>query len=273
MKIKKRNPVLALLLSIFDPGLGQIYNGQLGKSIAFYFVGYLLLILLSLTGLQYNFLGLLVVLGIGILFVLCIMGDALIVAVKRKEIALKRYNRWYFYLIFALLTIVISSITDDFVKNKILGIKAYKMPGGSMMPSLMIGDHIMVNLKYYKNNKPQRGDILVFKYPEDPSREFIKRIVAVGGDVIEGKNKVIYVNDKLINEPYIQLSNTKNKLEQRDTFGPYVIPKRKFFVMGDNRDQSYDSRFFGFVGIEELGGKALYVYWSKNKDRIGMQIK
>ncbi len=273
MKSKKRNPIIASFLAIIGPGLGQIYNGQIKKGITFYFVSYLLLFLLPLTGLQYRFYGLLLFVGVGILFVLYIMGDGLIVALKTKEVTLKWYNRWYFYLLFALLTIGVSSITEDFVENKILGIKTYKVSVGTMMPSLMSGDRIMVNQKHYKSNKPQRGDIVVFKYPKDPSREFIKRIVAVGGDVIKSKNKVIYVNAKPINEPYIQLSDTGNNLEQRDNFGPHFIPKGKLFVMGDNRDQSYDSRFFGFVGIEKLRGKALYIYWSKNKNRIGMQIK
>lgn len=156
-------------------------------------------------------------------------------------------------------------------------IQAFKIPSGSMIPTLQIGDHILVNKFIYGTKipfsdkrilvfkEPERGDIIVFKYPEDPSRDFIKRIVAVEGDVIESKNKTIYVNGKPVKEPYAL--HTDNSLrpggiEPRDNFGPYIVQKNKYFVMGDNRDQSYDSRYWGYVDMMEIRGKALILYWS-----------
>lgn len=167
-------------------------------------------------------------------------------------------------------------------------VQAFKIPSGSMIPTLLIGDHILVNKFIYGTKipfsdkrilvlrKPQKGDIIVFKYPEDPSRDFIKRLVAAEGDVIESKNKVIYVNGQPVYEPYTQHTDDSLKprgIEPRDNFGPYIVPKGKYFMMGDNRDQSYDSRYWGYVDMKYIKGKALIKYWSwdssKNLPRLG----
>jgi signal peptidase I len=156
-------------------------------------------------------------------------------------------------------------------------IQAFKIPSGSMIPTLLVGDHLLVNKFIYGTKlpfsdkrifalrKPGRGDIVVFKYPEDESRDFIKRVIGAEGDTVEERDKIIYVNGKPVAEPYVQ--HTDNSLrpdgaDPRDNFGPFLVPKDKLFVMGDNRDQSYDSRYWGYVDIKELKGKALVLYWS-----------
>ncbi len=156
-------------------------------------------------------------------------------------------------------------------------IQAFKIPSGSMIPTLLIGDHLLVNKFIYGTKvpfsdkrilnlrKPERGDIIVFKYPEDPSRDFIKRVIAVEGDSIESRDKVVYVNGKPLNEPYTQYvdrSLQTKGAEPRDNFGPYIVPKGKYFMMGDNRDQSYDSRYWGYVDLNDIKGEALIIYWS-----------
>ena len=156
-------------------------------------------------------------------------------------------------------------------------VQAFKIPSGSMIPTLVIGDHILVNKFIYGTTipfsdkrilsfkKPGKGDIIVFKYPEDPSRDFIKRVTAVEGDVIESRNKTVYVNGKPTIEPYAQYTDNSMRpagIEPRDNFGPFIVPKNKFFVMGDNRDQSYDSRYWGYVDLNDIKGKALILYWS-----------
>jgi signal peptidase I len=167
-------------------------------------------------------------------------------------------------------------------------IQAFKIPSGSMVPTLLIGDHILVNKFLYGTKipfsgkrvlmfkKPEKGDIIVFKYPENPSKDFIKRVVAVEGDVIESKNKILHVNGNTVNEPYAQHTDSSMRpmgIEPRDNFGPVIVPKDKYFVMGDNRDQSYDSRYWGYVDIKDIKGKALILYWSwdseKNWARFG----
>jgi signal peptidase I len=180
-------------------------------------------------------------------------------------------------------------------------IQAFTIPSGSMIPTLLVGDYILVNkfllgspvdIPFTNINlfrmpglrRPHKGDVIVFKFPVDPSKDFIKRVVAVGGDTIEAKDKVIYVNGLPANEPFMR--HTDNLvLPNRDNFGPIEIPKDKFFCMGDNRDNSRDSREWGFVDIKDVRGKALIVYFSKDTsypllrvdkvrfDRIGRLIQ
>jgi len=174
-------------------------------------------------------------------------------------------------------------------------VQAFKIPSGSMIPTLLVGDHILVNKFIYGTTlpfsdrrvlvfrKPEKGDIIVFKYPEDRSRDFIKRVIAVEGDVIESKNKVIYVNGKAVSEPYAQHTDTSLRpggIEPRDNFGPYIVPKENYFMMGDNRDQSYDSRYWGYVDMKDIRGEALILYWSWDGkkhwprfERIGRLVK
>lgn len=156
-------------------------------------------------------------------------------------------------------------------------IQAFKIPSGSMIPTLLIGDHILVN-KFIFGTKlpfsdkrilnlttPRKGDIVVFKYPEDPSKDFIKRVIGVEGDIVEERNKVMFVNGVESVEPQIQHTDNSIRsggLDPRDNFGPLRVPKDKLFVMGDNRDQSYDSRYWNYVDMKDLRGKAFIIYWS-----------
>lgn len=172
-------------------------------------------------------------------------------------------------------------------------IQAFKIPSGSMIPTLLIGDHILVNKFIYGTKipfsdrsilafrEPEKGDIIVFKYPEDPKKDFIKRVVATGGDTLEERNKIMYVNGKEVKEPYAYHidSYIRPRGDPRDNFGPVIVPENKVFVMGDNRDQSFDSRYWGFVDIKEIKGKALIIYWSWDPgnrlrfNRIGRLVK
>ena len=165
-------------------------------------------------------------------------------------------------------------------------IQAFKIPSGSMKETLKIGDHILVNKFIYgvkmpflqttiipiKN--PKRGDIVVFKFPEDPSKDFIKRVIGVAGDVVEVRDKKVYVNSKLLNHDFGIHTDSyifPASVQPRDNFGPVVVPPHSLFVMGDNRDQSYDSRFWGFVDLKAVKGKALIIYWSWDKDNFGVR--
>ncbi|MGL1930521.1 MAG: signal peptidase I [Desulfotalea sp.] len=156
-------------------------------------------------------------------------------------------------------------------------VQAFKIPSGSMLPTLQIGDHLLVNKFIYgikipftgkvlvPISDPERGDIVVFKYPQDPSIDYIKRVIGIGGDKIEIKNKVIYLNDQKMNDPngYLSDSPLYPKGENpRDNLGPIIVPEHKIFVMGDNRDNSYDSRFWGFVDQTAVRGEAFILYWS-----------
>ncbi|MBI5043217.1 MAG: signal peptidase I [Nitrospirae bacterium] len=156
-------------------------------------------------------------------------------------------------------------------------IQAFKIPSGSMIPTLDIGDHILVSkfiygiripytdIKLLDFKKPNRGDIIVFIYPEDEKKDFIKRVIGVPGDKIEIKNKEVYVNGEKFTENYIVHHDplTKPKeYEPRDNTGSIIVPPDSLFVMGDNRDQSYDSRYWGFVKMSKVKGRAFIIYWS-----------
>ena len=165
-------------------------------------------------------------------------------------------------------------------------VQAFKIPSGSMKPTLLIGDHILVNKFIYgvkipfwdkiiiPIKKPERGDIVVFKFPEDPSKDFIKRVIGIAGDVIEIRNKQLYVNHKRMETlygVYLDSSIISGSIQPRDNFGPVTVPPDALFVMGDNRDHSYDSRFWGFVRLNALKGKAFIIYWSWDKDNFGFR--
>jgi signal peptidase I len=156
-------------------------------------------------------------------------------------------------------------------------VQAFKIPSGSMEPTLEIGDHILVNkfiygvkipflsIHLFPLEKPQRGDVIVFIYPLDTSKDFIKRVVAVQGDTVRIVNKKLYINGSEVPDPYaVYKEDTvfSAEVQKRDNFGPVTVPGGCLFVMGDNRDRSLDSRFWGFVPLEDVRGKAFVIYWS-----------
>jgi signal peptidase I len=156
-------------------------------------------------------------------------------------------------------------------------IQAFKIPSGSMENTLLVGDHIFVNkfvygyhVPYTKGrvlqfSTPRREDIIVFVFPEDSSKDFIKRVIAVPGDTVEIREKVVMLNGEPLHETFTRFAdgNPMNGFVRgRDNMPPVTVPEGKYFVMGDNRDRSYDSRFWGFVDEEAIVGKALFIYFS-----------
>lgn len=161
-------------------------------------------------------------------------------------------------------------------------IQPFKIPSESMLNTLVIGDCLFVNkfiygikvpftkvrLPYLR--KPQRGDVVVFRFPLDHTQDFIKRLVGVPGDTIEIRDKKVYVNGNLSQDPHELHKDVKTlprELSVRDNFGPIQVPAASYFVMGDNRDNSFDSRFWGFVPDENMIGPAFIKYWSWDKDK------
>ena len=180
--------------------------------------------------------------------------------------------------------IIIAVILALFIRTFV--VQAFKIPSGSMKQTLLIGDHILVSKFIYgvkipfsditviPIKKPKRGDIIVFKFPEDPNKDFIKRVIGVAGDVVEVRNKQVYINNMLLNhdhgihtDPHI----IPGVFQPRDNFGPVTVPPASLFVMGDNRDHSYDSRFWGFVDLKAVKGKAFIIYWSWDSDDFGVR--
>lgn len=168
---------------------------------------------------------------------------------------------WREYLETALIALVAAVLLRIFV------VSAYRVNSGSMEDSLLAGDYIFVNkLAYEYGTDPRPGDIIVFKYPNNPEKDFIKRIVALPGQTVEIADKVLYVDGEVApipaNSKHVDRRIIPGDLSYRDNFGPYIVPDGEYFVIGDNRDDSRDSRFWGSVPRENLKGKAVFVYWS-----------
>jgi signal peptidase I len=176
--------------------------------------------------------------------------------------------------------ILVAIVLAFFIRTFV--VQAFKIPSGSMKETLQIGDHILVNKFIYgvkvpftgmtliPVSNPRRGDIVVFKFPEDPKKDFIKRVVGVAGDVVECRDKKVYVNNEPLTQPFAIHTDSHilpAGYQPRDNFGPIQVPSHSLFVMGDNRDQSYDSRFWGFVDLEAVKGKAFIIYWSWDKKK------
>ncbi len=167
-----------------------------------------------------------------------------------------------------------------------LVVQAFTIPSGSMMDTLLVGDYILVNKFLYGAElpvvgwhvpglrRPHRGDIIVFKYPQDERRDFIKRIIGTPGDRIQIRGRTVFVNGQPLTEPYTKFADPAWTRSAQDTYCGYTygcdsttVPPDSYFVMGDNRDNSQDSRYWGFVKREKIKGKAFLIYWSWDGDR------
>lgn len=206
--------------------------------------------------------------------------------VKEGEVSRKSVIREYAE---ALVIAVVLALTI-----RVFFVQAFKIPSGSMIPTLLIGDHILVSKLAYgfqlpqdcefqvsfppvtcysstlltRFDPPQRGDIIVFRYPEDENKDFIKRVVGIPGDTVAVKNKKVMVNGQVLEDDAftqrVDPGIIDGRINPRDNFGPVTVPPDSYFVMGDNRDQSLDSRFWGFVKMDKIKGRAFLVYWSWN---------
>jgi signal peptidase I len=174
-------------------------------------------------------------------------------------------------------SLAIAAIIALSVKSLVFA--SYTIPSGSMEPTLLVGDYLIANrLSYVMKvpltdivvltlGEPERGDIIIFRYPEDRSKDFVKRVIAKKGDVVEIKDKVVYVNGERVDiaaAHFIDSRMIPGFISPRDNFGPATVPKDSYFVMGDNRDNSADSRFWGFLKKEDLVGKAEIIYFSRD---------
>jgi len=182
-------------------------------------------------------------------------------------------------------SVVIAVILALFVRTFV--VQAFKIPTGSMENNLLIGDHLLVN-KFVYGPAPtgiertllpigtiKRGEVLVFKYPEQPDRDFIKRVIGLPGETLEVRQKKVYINGKPLDEPYTHFLTAptgsafheETPFDVREQYGPVTVPPGHYFMMGDNRDNSQDSRYWGFLPRENIKGRALLIYWSYEAER------
>jgi signal peptidase I len=187
-------------------------------------------------------------------------------------------------------SIVIAVILAFFIRTFV--VQAFKIPTGSMENNLLIGDHLLVNkFLFAPTASPiertllpigtiKRGEVIVFKYPEEPDRDFIKRVIGLPGETVELREKRVYIDGKAIDEPYVHFLEPPGaggeyhevtSFDVRERYGPVTVPPNHYFVMGDNRDNSQDSRYWGFLPRDYVKGKALMIYWSYEAEREDYQ--
>lgn len=184
--------------------------------------------------------------------------------------------------------LIVALVLAFFIRSFV--VQAFVIPSESMLETLLVGDRLLAkkysyglripftDFFFYQNDDPKRGDIIIFEPPHDPSVDYIKRIVGIPGDVIEVRRKQLFRNGEPVKEDYIQfLEPHVTGMAKRDNYGPVTVPANSYFVMGDNRDNSEDSRFWGFVERKKIIAKAWRIYWSNGKelrlDRIGSLIQ
>jgi signal peptidase I len=189
-------------------------------------------------------------------------------------------------------SICVAVILALFVRTFV--VQAFKIPTGSMENNLLIGDHLLVNKFVHAPTMTglertllpidpiRRGDIIVFKYPEQPDRDFIKRVIGLPDETLELRNKKVYINGKPLDEPYVHFifppepedgatgAPALPDFDVTRSYGPVTVPQGQYFMMGDNRDNSQDSRYWGFMPEEYVKGKALFVYFSFGDARPGL---
>lgn len=244
---KPRKPWMAALLTLLTRGLGHLYAGKPKRGLILFAIEQLLMVGFALFALVYTpdiySLAVFVVVGIGF-GIYCILDAMKFARAKRQHYELAKYNRWFVYAgYFVVMSLGVSPLVSRAVK--VNSIQAYKIPSAAMAPTVMIGDHILVD-KRESAKAPQRGDLIIFEYPVDPAKDFIKRVVAIGGDTVEIKDKKLFINGVPAAEPYAvhyEADIIPAARNPRDNIAPRVVPAGSYFVMGDNRDRSYDSRF------------------------------
>lgn len=287
-RISPRSRLAALLLSVC-PGLGQQYSGHIVRGIVLYVS---LIILSWLTAAIFMFVegraGVILFSVPVIGFVLIALDAYRLAGRQTRDYRLRWFNRWWIYpAVFLLLLVTVNPLMDMIVGKTIT--RAHLAHTDSMLPTVLDNDVLLVNKLAYRISEPTRGDIALidFNKKRDPNitkmamdDQLVRRIIALPGDKVEIKGRDLLVNGKKIEEPYAFYSESDRPLYVENTFGPVTVPPDAYFVLGDNRNFSIDSRVLGFIDKGLIGGKITKILWSWNLDekrikwdRAGMSIK
>jgi signal peptidase I len=283
----RRSPFWAVILSVAATGLGHIYCGRLLKGLILFFAGFAFAPIIVITAqnaaspwmLAVVIASLLLLAGI---FFYALVDAGLLARRIGRDYQIKEYNRWYIYLLFIIVALSYPTNLASSIRDNVL--QAFRIPAPSMAPGILRGDSILLNKAIYKIKAPARGDVVVFIYPDDRRRYYIKRIVALPGDTIEIRDNKIIVNDRPLtyNSPETAPALNFNPgpeiqaLEEENHGRRYpilingartadlpktTVPHGACFVLGDNRTQSKDSRTFGPVPLADIKGRVDYIYW------------
>jgi signal peptidase I len=249
------------LLTILTTGLGHLYSGKPLRGIILFVIWQCLFFVFAVAVniITPNIFIVLPAAIIGITFIVFCIVDAISIAKRNKEnYELAKYNRWFTYVGYVIVTSLALNMYTSLIINPYF-VQSYKLPAGSMEPTLLIGDHFLAGKLIFKTTAPKRGDIIIFKYPRNPESAMVKRLIGEPGDKVEIIERNVYINGNPLKEDYAQHIDPSSAYQH---YGPIAVPSNSYFVLGDNRDNSMDSRFWGFVPKENLLGKPLFIYWS-----------
>lgn len=287
--MKQRKPWVAFILTQICPGLGQLYNGDLRWAV----YSFALSFFLALASILFLFdsLGkLLFAVTIGLALDLWLSIQAYLYAKRVKQVQLHWYQRWWAYILFVIAVYGVPDFYGLLVPSRI---RSFQIPSESMVPNLLVGDRLVADGWSYWRTPPKRGDVIVFDFPRDPSIKYVKRLIGLPGDVIEMKSGELFINDKpvprrrAVGGPI--LGSSHNAIEYIETldgvehsmyrafpenvenFGPVKVPPDQYFMMGDNRDHSSDSRVWGFVTRDQLIGRMAYIYFSWDSESFELE--
>lgn len=268
---KKRNVLVAVMFSIISPGLGFLYVGKPLLAVGFPLVGILTIAFISWTRLIFNPPLVLALVVLALAIWIAVIAVVAVMAHRQGEVSLSKTQRWYVYLAFIVVSSVAGSFLHDY-RSQWFGYEPYRFPSSSMADTLLHGEFILSDTWKYRSSSPERGDLIVFRFPGNPSIYYAKRVIGIPGDYVEIKDGVVYVNGEILEEPYINPNN--NKITSRGATS-YKVSRNGYFVLGDNRDHSNDSRYWGLVPKENVHGSMGYIWFSYDSasgirtDRIG----
>lgn len=306
-KAKKRRLIVAALLSLLLPGLGQLYAGK-GRVAALWMAIAVFLQLVVYWGLlpidrmlllRSGFWLMMSLVALAVAWQLWAIVDAALSARRAGVMALKRYQHWYVYTALAVLFLGPLSVVDT---GRLKPLPAFSIPSGSMSPTLRVGDRVVASGNWFESRPPARGEIAIYKRPSDLKTDWVKRIVGLPGDRVQYKQGRLYLNGEIVERvsltpaevEALQFSDEgrvplfyweqmpggaryviaeRSDDEAFDNTNEFTVPPAHVFVLGDNRDDSLDSRSDGFVPVELLRAKPLHVFWSGDWGRIGERFE
>lgn len=267
----RRSLVSAAILSLIVPGFGQFYAGRRTQGVVLICCYALssFIVWLTLVGLLPRFWMLVAAIVVLVLVYLVALVDAVMAAAGLESYVRQPYNRWYVYAGIVVVFLAAQTILTQAAASFLRGPGYYQIPSASMAPTLRPGETLLVDVLYFRQHAPQRGDVVAFDRPRQPGERSIMRVVAVSGDRVSVVRGRAVVNGQTLNEPYADLGDPA---VSTDTPREWTVPADAVFVLGDNRSNSADSRLYGPVPLSSLIGRATDIVTSDNFDRVGKWI-
>lgn len=266
---------LALILSVLVTGSGQIFNRQPEKGLAVLVFNLSFALLAGWLKLWTNFHGLLILVGLPVIVLLWAAVDSAVYGgLKARD--RQGFSKTPVLYLLAIVLIALSGVASatNFYRHHLLGDLTLRIdPSNAMAPTVQAGDRFTADTGCYRERSPRRDEVVLFRVQGQSTVDSVKRIIAIGGDIIQATKDGVFLNGKLLDEPYAKYDSPSAAYDTKRIFGPAKVPPGNYFLMGDNRDDSYDSRYWGTIPQSRIEGCLLYLYWSHDRSRIGRTIQ